>query len=77
MADTQEIDNLQSLRMALVIKRRSIALRASEEGKQYHDRNASAGASHGAELKRIQEEIDAVDRALADEEKLRGSVSDV
>lgn len=56
------IDDLKYLRHALATRRRQI----TESYKAHPGDNENAGAK----LKNIQEEIEAADRAIADEEKL-------
>lgn len=61
--------NLRALRGALRAKRAEIADAARERimSRGPGQPDASAGWQHGADLKAIQEQIEAVDRAIADE----------
>lgn len=72
MADPTPIDNLNTLRTALVERRREIALDAASDNREWaaipNARNMGAkGSDRGLALKSVQEAIEAVDRAIADE----------
>lgn len=70
--ENQAAANLRALRGALQAKRAEIAEAARERimSRDPGRPDASAGWQHGADLKAIQEQIEAVDRAIADESRL-------
>ncbi|KAB1071206.1 hypothetical protein [Methylobacterium planeticum] len=67
--DTQAISDLRALRSAFVAKRRQIAqLAISEAGSSgASSPDVTSGYLYGADLEGIQKQIEAVDRAIADE----------
>lgn len=75
MADEAEVDYvgpLEQFRAVLVEERRRIVSTALE----LRAANGEGGANWGADVQRLQEQIEAVDRAIKDEEKLRPSMWD-
>jgi hypothetical protein len=69
--ETQATANLRALRSALQAKRAEIADAARDRimSQGAHRPDPSAGWQHGADLRIVQEQIEAVDRAIADELK--------
>ena len=69
MADPMDSDlgRLQSFRDILVAERRRIVRTVFELRRANNDTTPTGGANRAPDVQKIQEQIDAVDRALADE----------
>ena len=71
MSESQSpLDDLRAFRELLVAERRRIIRAALELREANEEQSPTSGAGHGAELQRIQEQIEAVDRAFEDEKKI-------
>jgi hypothetical protein len=69
MAEQTSVDQLKAFRQILVEKRRKVVANA------LHLRAVNGdGGLWGAEVQKLQEQIDATDRAITDEEALEPSV---
>ncbi len=65
--DKSEADRLKEFRNILIAARRKTVQSALENNEQNKQTDPTAGAQWGADLKAIQDQIDAIDRALTDE----------
>jgi hypothetical protein len=63
-----EVQRLEDFRMILVARRRQLIQTVFEN--RHANTDPTAGANWGPEFKAIQEQIDAVDHAIADETKM-------
>lgn len=73
MTEPTHISDLKAVRDALVEARRN----AARSSVQYAENNQGekVSISNGAKLRELQEQIEAVDRSIADEEKIRGPIT--
>ncbi len=73
MATVEYVQNLEKLRSALVEKRRDAARNSIEIALANKDDRPST--SWANDIAKVQEQIEAIDRAIDDEQKLRGPTS--
>jgi hypothetical protein len=68
--DKTELQRLEDFRMILVARRRQIVQSVFDLREANKETDSAAGANSGPEFRTIQDQIDAVDRAIDDEAKI-------
>ena len=63
-------DALRAFRDILVARRRELVETLFEAREERGEEDAAYGAHRGLDVQRVQEQIEAVDRAISDEERL-------
>ena len=67
--EMSEIERLREFRTVLVLKRRSLIAQVLDFREKNASRDPAAGSATGKDVRDLQEQIEAVDRAIADEER--------